>query len=111
MNDGCDGFENEKEGNGLPPEIKRWGAGSIYYLYDYHRRQVTSAERSCKSVKSRLTIELSTASALTSSSMLMAKAGSSMESFMVYESFVTNLILNSRHLSDRKTPDAVTLQY
>ena len=26
---GCDGFENEKEGNGCPPEIKDWGIGSI----------------------------------------------------------------------------------
>ena len=54
MNDGCGGFENEKVGsNGFPPEIKRWGAGSIY-----HGRQVTAAQaasvtkpRSCKSVK------------------------------------------------------------
>ena len=47
MNDGCCGFENEKAGNGFPPEIKRWGAGSIY-----HERQVTvAAKRSYKSVK------------------------------------------------------------
>ena len=29
---GCDGFENEKVGNGFSPEIKRWGAGSIYWM-------------------------------------------------------------------------------
>ena len=39
--DGCGGFENEKAGNGFPPETKRW-----------ERRQVTcdTVKRSYKSV-------------------------------------------------------------
>ena len=51
---GCDGFENEKVGNGFTPEMKRWGAGSIYWMiFIMETGDKTSCllKRSCKSVQ------------------------------------------------------------
>ena len=51
MNDGCGWFENEKVGNGFSPEMKRCGAGSIYWIIIIMEgRWQAAVKRSCKSV-------------------------------------------------------------